>query len=211
MKFISSHHRFGLWWLRYLCSCSLQSIFLSLVELLPFPWIRRCLTLVCRAEGVGAIVGWSVFPLFTLSSGSLLSSVVVFPFSWFCRLFLVCRAREMAEMAAILIHVHLRLSFHLWLKLFPSRESAVAHLPRLPCRKILATVIGIRCESAVPRRWWTVIFFSSGGLLFDSSGVFHPFKGCSNGLHLFKMRLLFTHNRLFLMTIGPYSRLIPLK
>jgi hypothetical protein len=36
-----------------------------------------------------------------------------------------------------------------------------------------------------------VIFFSSGGLLFYSSGVFHPFKGCSNGLHLFKMRLLF--------------------
>uniref|UniRef100_A0A2N9GGP3 Uncharacterized protein n=1 Tax=Fagus sylvatica TaxID=28930 RepID=A0A2N9GGP3_FAGSY len=49
-------------------------------------------------------------------------------------------------MAAILIHVLLRLSFYLWLKLFPSRESAAAHLPRLPCRKVLATVIGIRRE-----------------------------------------------------------------
>ena len=161
---------------------------LSLVELLPLSWIRRCLTLVYRAEGVGAIVGWSVFALFILSSGSLLSLVVVFPFSWFCHLFLVCRARGMAEMAAILIHVLLRLSFYLWLKLFPSRESAVSHLPRLSCRKVLATVIGIRCESAVPRRLWTVIFFSLGGLLFYSSGVFHLFKGCSNRFHL---KLLF--------------------
>ena len=161
---------------------------LSLVELLPFSWIRHCLTLVCRAERVGTIVGWSVFTLLILSSGSLLSLVVFFPFLWFCYLFLVCRARGMTEMAAILIHVLLRLSFYLWLKLYPSRESAVAHLPRLSCRKVLATVIGIRCKSAVPRRWWTVIFFNSEGLLFGSSGVFHPFKGCSNELHL---KLLF--------------------
>ena len=114
MKFISSHHRFGLWWLRYLCSCSLQSIFLSLVELLPFPWIRRCLTLVCCAEGVGASVGWSVFPLLILSSGSLLPLVGVFPFLWFCYLSLVCRA---GGMAAILIHVLFKLSFYPWLKL----------------------------------------------------------------------------------------------
>ena len=57
MKFSSSHHRFGLWWLRYLCLCSLQNIFLSLAEILPFSWIRRCLTLVCCAEGVAAIIG----------------------------------------------------------------------------------------------------------------------------------------------------------
>ena len=101
---------------------------------------------------------------------------------------LVCRAREVAGMAASFIHVLPRLPFYLWLKLYHSRESAVAHLPRLLCRKVLATVIGIRCESAVPRRWWIVIFFNSEGLLFGSSGVFHPFKGCSNGLHL---KLLF--------------------
>uniref|UniRef100_A0A2N9EQH2 Aminotransferase-like plant mobile domain-containing protein n=1 Tax=Fagus sylvatica TaxID=28930 RepID=A0A2N9EQH2_FAGSY len=40
-------------------------------------------------------------------------------------------------MAAILIHVLLRLSFYLWLKLYPSRESALAHLPRLPMQKSL--------------------------------------------------------------------------
>ena len=156
MKFISSHHRFGLWWLRYLCSCFLQSIFLSFVEPFSFPWIRRCLTLVCRVEGVGAIVGWSVFPLLILSSGSLLPLVVVFPFLWFCYLFLVCRA---GGMAAILIHVLFRLSFYPWLKLSPSRESAVVYFPRLLCRKGLATVIDIRCESAALRRWWTVTFF----------------------------------------------------
>ncbi len=55
---------------------------LSLVELLPLSWIRRCLTLVCRTEGVGAIIGRSVFALFILSLGSLLSLVVVF--SIFC-------------------------------------------------------------------------------------------------------------------------------
>ena len=78
MKFSSSHHRFRLWWLRYLCLCSPQNIFLSLIEILPFSWIRRCLTFVCRAEGVGTIIGWSVFSLFILSSGSLLPLVVVF-------------------------------------------------------------------------------------------------------------------------------------
>ena len=57
MKFSSSRHRFRLWWLRYLCLCSLQNIFLSLVEILHFSWIHRCLTFVCRAEGVTAIIG----------------------------------------------------------------------------------------------------------------------------------------------------------
>ena len=162
---------------------------LSLVELLPFSWIRHCLTLVCRAERVGTIVGWSVFTLLILSSGSLLSLVVFFPFLWFCYLFLVCRARWMTEMAAILIHVLLRLSFYLWLKLSLPCESAVAHLPRLPCRRVSAMVAGIRCGSAALRRWWTVIFFNPEGLLFlGSFGVFRLFKGCSNRLHL---KLLF--------------------
>uniref|UniRef100_A0A2N9FUA4 Aminotransferase-like plant mobile domain-containing protein n=1 Tax=Fagus sylvatica TaxID=28930 RepID=A0A2N9FUA4_FAGSY len=49
-------------------------------------------------------------------------------------------------MAAILIHVLPRLSFYPWLKLYPSRESAVAPSPRLLCRKVSATVIGIRRE-----------------------------------------------------------------
>ena len=138
-------------------------------------------------------------------------------------MFLVCYARGMA---AIPIHVLLRLPFYLWLKLFHSHESAVVYLPRLLCRKGLATVISIRCESAAPRRWWTVTFFriQFRGLASGSSGVFHPFKGCSNGLHLLEMKLpfgswtllwflcglsllFFTHSRLLLMTLGPYSRL----
>ena len=138
-------------------------------------------------------------------------------------MFLVCCARGMA---AIPIHVLLRLPFYIWLELFHSRESAVVYLPRLLCRKGLATVISIRYESAAPRRWWTVTFFKIQfrGLAFGSSGVFHPFKGCSNRLHLLEIKLPFgswtllwflcglnslflTHSGLLPMTLGPYSRL----
>ena len=45
MKISRSHHRFGPWWLCYLYSCSLQNIFLPLVEILPFWWVCRCLSL----------------------------------------------------------------------------------------------------------------------------------------------------------------------
>ena len=111
-----------------------------------------------------------------------------FHFWWLCCLFLVCRARGMTERAAraaTLIHVLPRSSFHLWLKLSIPCESAVAPFLRLPCRRVLAMVAGIRCGSAALRRWWTVIFFNPEGLLFlGSSGVFRIFKGCSNRLHL---------------------------
>uniref|UniRef100_A0A2N9IP20 F-box domain-containing protein n=1 Tax=Fagus sylvatica TaxID=28930 RepID=A0A2N9IP20_FAGSY len=60
--------------------------------------------------------------------------------------------KKVAEMAATRIHVPSKLSFFLWLKLCPSHESAVAPFPRLLCRKALATVVGTRCESAVPRK-----------------------------------------------------------
>uniref|UniRef100_A0A2N9FVS5 Uncharacterized protein n=1 Tax=Fagus sylvatica TaxID=28930 RepID=A0A2N9FVS5_FAGSY len=81
----------------------------------------------------------------------------------FIRVFEVCRSlvlippnglpcKKVAEMAAIRIHVPSKLSFYLWLELCPSRESAVAPFPRLLCRKALATVVGTRCESAVPRK-----------------------------------------------------------
>ena len=81
-----------------------------------------------------------------------------FPFClWLCSFrfcdsaahLLVCRAREVAGMAASFIHVLPRLPFCLWLKLYSSCESAVAPFPCLPCGKVLATVIGIRCESAI--------------------------------------------------------------
>ena len=45
MKISSSHHRFGLWWLRYLCLCCLRDVFLPLAETLPFWWVCRCLSL----------------------------------------------------------------------------------------------------------------------------------------------------------------------
>ena len=41
----SSHHRFGLWWLRYLCLCCLRDFFLPLAETLPCWWVYRCLSL----------------------------------------------------------------------------------------------------------------------------------------------------------------------
>ena len=55
-------------------------------------------------------------------------------------------------MAATFVHVPLRLPFYLWLRLFPSCESTVVYLPRLLCRKSLAMVISVKCESAAPRR-----------------------------------------------------------
>ena len=76
-----------------------------------------------------------------------------FPFClWLCSFrfcdsaahLLVCRAKEMAGIAASFIHVLPRLPFYLWLKLYSSCESAVAPFPCLPCGKVLATVIGIR-------------------------------------------------------------------
>jgi hypothetical protein len=57
--------------------------------------------------------------------------------------------------------------------------------------------------------------------LFYSSGVFHPFKGCSNRLHLKLLfapwasrglgSLLVTYGRLLPITLGPYSRLVSLE
>jgi hypothetical protein len=84
---------------------------------------------------------------------------------WFCCSLSSLPCKKVAEMAAIRIHVPSKLSFYLWLELCPSRESAVAPFPRLLCRKALATVVGTRCESAVPRKGWTVIFFSPEGFL----------------------------------------------
>ena len=57
MKISSSHHRFGLWWLCYLCLRCLQATFLPLVETFPFLWICRCLFLVCCVERVAVIIG----------------------------------------------------------------------------------------------------------------------------------------------------------
>ena len=112
-----------------------------------------------------------------------------FPFClWLCSFrfcdsaahLLVCRAKEMAGIAASFIHVLPRLPFYLWLKLYSSCESAVAPFPCLPCGKVLATVI-LASRVCRPRKWWTAIFFSPEGFPFsDSSGVFYLFKGYSN-------------------------------
>ena len=159
MKISSSHHRFGLWWLCYLCLCCFQNTFWPLFGILPFLWIYRCLILVCRAEGVATTIG--------LGCVSSLHIAYKLPFCFWLRLFLssesaifffVSLVSCVRRMAATSVHVPLRLPFYLWLRPFPSYEFAIVYLPRLLCRKSLATVISVRCESTAPRRWWTVTF-----------------------------------------------------
>ena len=84
MKISSSHHKFELWWLCYLCLCCLQNIFWPLVKILPFLWICRCLPLVCRVEGVAA----------TISLGCVTPLYVAFklPFCLWLKLFLSCES-----------------------------------------------------------------------------------------------------------------------
>ena len=84
MKISSSHHRFGLWWLCYLCLCCLQNIFWPLVEILPFLWICRCLPLVYCVRGVAVTIGLGcITPLHVASR---------LPFCLGLRFFLSCES-----------------------------------------------------------------------------------------------------------------------
>ena len=158
MKISSSHHRFGLWWLRYLCLCCLRDFFLPLAKTLPFWWVCRCLSLrlLCR-RGSSHLRFWVFGDCATsgclylcchhtnfLAFGrdpSLCESAIVFP--------LVCHAAVTLELVCVFfIHVAFRLLFYLWLRLFPSSDSAVCF------------------SSAVQEGWQLPLFTFSSGCLF---------------------------------------------
>ena len=87
MKISNSRHRFGLWWLYYLCLCCLQTTFLPFVEIFHYMWICCYLPLVCCVEGVVVTIG--------LGFGDCVISVYVAfrpPFYLLLRFFLSCES-----------------------------------------------------------------------------------------------------------------------
>ena len=120
MKISSSHHRFGFWWLCYLCLHCLQNIFLPLVKTLPLWWVCCGLSfrLLCRRGSSHPRFGfWWLRYLYLccrhtnfLAFGwdfSLWEFAVVSP--------LVCRAAVAIELVCVsFFHVTFRLPFCLW-------------------------------------------------------------------------------------------------
>ena len=158
MKISSNHHRFGLWWLCYLCLCCFQNIFWPLAKIFPFLWICRWLAFICRAEGVIATIG--------LGCVTPLHVTFRLPFCLWLKPFLSC------ELTVDYFSFAMRKEWQLPLFTLPSGclftlgwdPSLLVNLPllisRLLCRRSLAMVTVSIYESAASRRWWTMVFFS---------------------------------------------------
>ena len=139
----------------YLCLHCLQVAFLPWVETLPYWWIYRCSSLVCRVEGVVAIINlpFVAHLLWEKSSSHHRSG---------CLSFLMLPPSFLSTLG--------------W-----DRSSFVnLPLPILVCRVEESTTAVVRYESAVLRGWWTVTSRpASEDFALDllTSSMFYPFKG----------------------------------
>ena len=175
MKISSNHHRFGLWWLRYLCLCCLQNTFWLLVEILPFLWICRCLSFVYCVEGVAAPIGWLRYLSLCCLQAPFLPLVEILTFWWIYHLIisrLLCR-----RSSNYLCSRCLQVTF------LPLVETLL-FLWICRCYFLICCVEGVatvRYESAALKRWWTVAILETGFRRFAldplTSSMFHPFKG----------------------------------
>ena len=118
VKISSSHHRFRLWWLCYLCLCCFQNIFWPLIEILPF-FVNLPLVifrLLCGRSSNHHRFGLCC-PFSRCFQTPFLPLVETFPFLWVCRwLFLVYCAEGIA---ATSVHVAFRLPFLPLVETFP--------------------------------------------------------------------------------------------
>ena len=121
-----------------------------------FLWIYRWLPFVCRVEGVAATIG--------LGCVTPLRVTFRLPFCLWLKPFLSCES--VVDYFSSVVREEWQLPLFTLplgcLFAFGGDPSFLVNPPFVPCLlciRSLATVINVgMCESAVPRRWWTVAF-----------------------------------------------------